>query len=122
MLQRNEIKVEPIISCASVEAQVISVPPFLWESLPSEEKDIGEIIGKTIPSCRLLMPRQTHTVNVAVAENPEEEFPDTDALVTFKRGLMIGVRTADCVPIVIWSPDAEGVAAVHAGWKGTLEG
>ena len=122
MIQRNEIKVEPIISCASVEAQVISVPPLLWQALPAEEKDLEEIIKKSLPSCRLLMPRQTHTLNVAVAENPDEDFPETDALVTFKHGLMIGVRTADCVPIVIWAPDVEGVAAVHAGWKGTLGG
>jgi len=42
---------------------------------------------------------------------------DGDALVTAERGLPIGVFTADCLPVLIWSGLA--VAAVHAGWKGT---
>ncbi len=69
-----------------------------------------------------VMPDQTHSLNVAVATGPGELFPDTDALVTFVPGLAIGVKTADCVPILIYAPDIEGVAAVHAGWKGSLGG
>ncbi|HNW35751.1 MAG TPA: peptidoglycan editing factor PgeF [Candidatus Ozemobacteraceae bacterium] len=42
---------------------------------------------------------------------------DGDALVTAERGLTIGVFTADCLPVLIWSKSA--IAAVHAGWKGT---
>lgn len=41
---------------------------------------------------------------------------DGDALVTAERGVAIGVFTADCLPVLIWSDKA--VAAVHAGWKG----
>lgn len=69
-----------------------------------------------------LLPVQTHSSHVAVASNRNQHFPDTDALVTFQPGLRIGVRTADCVPILIYAPDARGVAAVHAGWRGTLDG
>ncbi|MBD5356357.1 MAG: polyphenol oxidase family protein [Bacteroides sp.] len=69
-----------------------------------------------------LMPVQTHSLNVGIAEHCYDRFPDTDALVTFKRNLPIGVVTADCVPILIYVPDVEGVAAIHAGWKGTLGG
>lgn len=64
--------------------------------------------------------RQTHSLNIAVVES-EDEYPfDTDALITFRPGLAVGVRTADCVPIVLHAPDIRGVAAVHAGWRGTL--
>ncbi len=69
-----------------------------------------------------LLPEQTHSLNVGVAENVTDTFPDTDALVTFKHDLPIGVVTADCVPILVYAPDVEGVAAIHAGWKGTLGG
>lgn len=69
-----------------------------------------------------LMPEQTHSLNVRIAERICDRFPDTDALVTFKRDFPIGVVTADCVPILVYSPDIEGAAAIHAGWKGTLGG
>lgn len=86
-------------------------------------------IGEWLPSYiteiykkHALTPTQTHSLNVAIAEGWDESFPDTDALITFKRDLPIGVVTADCVPILIYAPDVEGVAAVHAGWKGSLGG
>lgn len=69
-----------------------------------------------------VMPDQTHSLNVAVASGLCDRFPDTDALVTFVPGVPIGVKTADCVPILLYAPDVEGVAAIHAGWKGSLGG
>ncbi len=68
------------------------------------------------------IPVQTHSLNVGIVKKSWENFEDTDALVTFEKDISIGICTADCVPILIYAPDAEGVAAVHAGWKGTLGG
>ena len=68
----------------------------------------------------IVLPVQTHTDTVGVLTEPGQTFPDTDALVTSLRGVGVGVRTADCVPVVIYAPDIKAVAAVHAGWKGTL--
>lgn len=45
-----------------------------------------------------------------------------DALVTNLRGIGIGIRTADCVPILLTDRDKSVVAAVHAGWRGTYLG
>ena len=44
---------------------------------------------------------------------------DTDALITDQKGLILTARTADCVPILIYDPRG-AIAAVHSGWKGTL--
>lgn len=44
-----------------------------------------------------------------------------DALVTVTPGLRIGVRTADCVPVLLVDPVRRAVAAVHAGWRGTAQ-
>ena len=43
-----------------------------------------------------------------------------DASITNQPGLLLGVQTADCVPILLADPKKRAVAAVHAGWRGTL--
>ena len=48
--------------------------------------------------------------------------PEGDAIVTNQPGLYIGVKTADCVPILLYDETAGVVAAVHAGWRGTALG
>lgn len=68
------------------------------------------------------IPDQRHTANVAYAADITDNFPSTDALITDVKGLAIGVRTADCVPILLNASDIGAVAAIHAGWKGTLAG
>ena len=44
-----------------------------------------------------------------------------DASITGRPGLLLGVQTADCVPILLVDPRNRAVAAVHAGWRGTLQ-
>lgn len=103
-----------------------------FSNLLNEEKASGLCIyaapGTDIKDARsffgfhALIPYQTHSLNVGIVEYPFEHFRNTDALVTFKEDLPIGVLTADCVPILIYSPDVDGAAAIHAGWKGSLGG
>ncbi len=68
------------------------------------------------------IPDQTHSCNVVVADGRSRIFPDTDAIITFERDFPIGVKTADCVPILVYAADKHGIGAIHAGWKGTLGG
>lgn len=56
------------------------------------------------------------------AMDRESRFPETDALVTKETGVCLMVLAADCVPILLCDPVKKVVAAVHAGWKGTLAG
>ncbi len=44
-----------------------------------------------------------------------------DALATKEKNVCIGVKTADCIPVLMYDEKIEVVAAVHAGWKGTLQ-
>ena len=48
--------------------------------------------------------------------NSEERF---DALVSDRANTLVGVKTADCVPILIGDPNTGSFAAIHSGWKGT---
>lgn len=49
-----------------------------------------------------------------------EDLDGYDAFVTNMPGVAIGVRTADCIPVLLYDPVKRVVAAVHAGWKGTV--
>jgi hypothetical protein len=74
---------------------------------------------------RLVSPYQIHSAHVVVAEEawrPGPETPRADAVVTRRRGLAVGVSTADCAPILFADVQARVVAAAHAGWRGALSG
>ncbi len=72
----------------------------------------------------IIRPVQTHSCNIGVIgeDGGISDFADTDALICFRRGMAIGVKTADCVPVLVFAPDIRAVAAIHAGWKGSLGG
>ena len=66
---------------------------------------------------------QIHESRVAVIDRPgmtREELEGYDAFITKLPGVAIGVRTADCVPVLLYDPEKRVVAAIHAGWKGTV--
>jgi YfiH family protein len=54
------------------------------------------------------------------AENKQGETVFCDVIVSSASGVLAGVKTADCVPILLGDPVTGAFAAVHAGWRGTL--
>lgn len=67
----------------------------------------------------LALPRQVHSDNVLwmkEAGRPEA----TDAVITDQPGLCVCVKTADCIPVLLYDTRQRIVAAVHAGWRGTV--
>lgn len=63
--------------------------------------------------------RQIHSDRVVNANRLGNREREGDALVTDEIGRSIGVRTADCVPILLLDARNRAIAAVHAGWRGT---
>jgi YfiH family protein len=64
--------------------------------------------------------RQIHSgIVIEVSQHGADRFAEGDALIAREQGDLIGVRTADCVPILIADSRTHAVAAVHAGWRGS---
>lgn len=76
------------------------------------------------PKMKIITAKQRHSAEVTVIrhlEDTDSKAPrGCDALITDRPGLLLGVQTADCVPILIADVKQRVVAAVHAGWRGTL--
>jgi hypothetical protein len=73
-------------------------------------------------SGRLLLLRQVHGAVVASAPWSEGAPPEADAAVAPEPGQLLGIQTADCLPVLLVDPVGQRVAAAHAGWRGTASG
>ena len=65
--------------------------------------------------------KQFHSDVVCGFSTVPGEPPSADASISNTPSLLLGVQTADCVPILLLDPKKRTVAAVHAGWRGTLQ-
>ncbi len=76
------------------------------------------------PAERLYEVSQVHGNELAIAEDgvPPERFRarEADALLALSVGQAVGIRVADCVPILVADPDTGAVLAIHAGWRGVV--
>lgn len=85
--------------------------------------------GVSVSIPRLLMPlHQVHETKTVIIDedflnkNPLEQalaLDGVDALSTHLTEVCICVRTADCIPVLLWDDTTQVISAVHAGWKGT---
>lgn len=80
---------------------------------------LAHTLGATDDS--IIAPRQTHSANAVAVDSPAL-LTDVDGLATRTPGLIIGVNTADCVPVVMADPVARVVGVAHCGWRGALAG
>lgn len=75
---------------------------------------------------RLFQTSQVHGADVRVIEKADDRLrilhEHADALVASDNTVAIGIRTADCVPILLHDATTNTVAAVHAGWRGVVSG
>jgi len=69
---------------------------------------------------QLISPKQIHSDVIHHFNAVPHEPCKGDASATNRPGLLLGVQTADCVPILLVDPHNRAVAAIHAGWRGTL--
>jgi YfiH family protein len=67
---------------------------------------------------------QIHSAEAVEAAHawPHADRPHADAMVTDRPGLLLGILTADCAPVLLADADAGVIGAAHAGWRGALAG
>jgi polyphenol oxidase len=77
-----------------------------------------------IPSDRLVTCRQIHSAAAVIVEQPwaHTAAPAADAMATNRPGLVLGVLSADCAPLLLCDPVARVIGAAHAGWRGAVRG
>lgn len=81
-------------------------------------------VQAVLPGARLVTVYQVHSAGAVTVIEPFDEDlrPRADALVTNRPGLLLGILTADCAPVLFADREAGVVAAAHAGWKGAIGG
>lgn len=96
-------------------------------NVAANRKMLADQLG--IDSDKLVLPHQVHGVEVRQVASDFFQMPanvrkmileGVDALVTTLPGVCIGVSTADCIPVLLYDEEHHAVAAIHAGWRGTL--
>ncbi|MGV1014971.1 MAG: peptidoglycan editing factor PgeF, partial [Methyloceanibacter sp.] len=83
---------------------------------------VAEMLG--VKPTNLLSLYQKHSAMAVVVDRPwrDGKSPEADAMVTSTPGVALGVLTADCAPVLLCDGEARVIGAVHAGWRGTLDG
>lgn len=81
-------------------------------------------VAAVLPGARLVTLHQVHSAEAVTVREPwgDDARPRADALVSDRPGLLLGILTADCAPVLLADEEAGVVAAAHAGWKGALGG
>ena len=81
-------------------------------------------IAAVLPGAELATVHQIHSAEAVAVEQPwpQDERPRADAMVTDRPGLLLGILTADCAPVLLADAEAGVVGAAHAGWRGALAG
>jgi YfiH family protein len=81
-------------------------------------------VAAVAPGAALVTLHQVHSPEAIYVAAPyaDDARPKADAMVTDRPGILLGILTADCAPVLLADPETGVVAAAHAGWKGALGG
>ena len=97
------------------------------ECVEANRKALAHELG--VEENRILIPHQVHGVEVRQIAGEFLSMPENirkmvlegvDAIMTNLKNVCIGVSTADCIPVLLYDEEHHAVAAIHAGWRGTL--
>jgi len=75
-----------------------------------------------LPPEALVTVHQVHSAKAISVTGPLTIRPEADAMVTATHGVLLGILTADCQPVLFHDPVAQVIGAAHAGWRGAVDG
>jgi YfiH family protein len=82
------------------------------------ERQVGASDGKKL--WPLVSLRQIHSDLIYCVTKPSQELLAGDGLITNTPGILLGIQTADCLPVVLVDTKRRAVGVFHAGWRGTV--
>ena len=88
------------------------------------EENRRRAIEAVAPGAALATVHQVHSAEAVyvAAPWPQAERPHADAMVTDQPGILLGILTADCAPVLLADAEARVIGAAHAGWRGAIGG
>lgn len=117
-----------LVTAESTRHGGVSKEPYnslnLGGSSPDDPENIAEnnrrfFTALNVPLDRVAKSHQVHGTEILNVEHPGR-FEMYDALITNKPDIHLAVTIADCTPILIYDPVLKTMAAIHAGWRGTV--
>ena len=118
-----------LLTAESTRHGGISPAPYASLNLGTSTADASEHVAENraifwkslgIEAAQVATSHQVHGSEVVTVTQPGH-FEGYDALVTDRPGILLAVTIADCTPILIYDPVHHAVAAIHAGWRGTVQ-
>lgn len=88
------------------------------------EENRRRATAAVLPGAQLATVHQLHSPEVVYVERawPQGQRPNADAMVTDRSGILLGILTADCAPVLFADVSAGVIGAAHAGWRGAVAG
>lgn len=107
------------LNCGLPKTQISNYYESQENILENRRRAVMAIGGSVDQLC---LSKQVHGNVCLSITKPFSIVPEADALVTATPGLVLGVRTADCVPVLFHDPVSRIIGVAHAGWRGALAG
>lgn len=116
--------------CGSDTYSTFNCTPYTGDDpgvVQSNQEELCRLLG--ISTEKLIVPYQTHSCNLLTidenfmhlaADVRHTMLQERDAVMTAVSGVCLGVSTADCIPVLLYDTTHCAIAAVHAGWRGTV--
>lgn len=106
------------------EVAGLNTGPGSGDDLAAIAENRARAVEAVLAGAQLVTVYQVHSPECVAVDEPwdDDARPRADAMVTNRPGLLLGILTADCAPVLLADPKAGVVGAAHAGWKGAFAG